>query len=158
MDQVVLPGSKVIKVTGILMMISGALSAPANLMSKATVSAVAILLSGFNAELESAVKRIGSIYTFLILLSLLVLAVGIAATVQAGKPVNPLPLVTMCLSVTVISVVLNVMLAVAANAFAEAAGTPISSIGSLIVGVISSAVLPTLCVVGCFQKKKALSE
>ncbi len=159
MNEQIIPGSKMMKVTGILMIISGALSIISSLVVKAATTLMLLLSAAYEpgGDLEKASGRINSAYTIFILLGIVVLAVGIIATVQAKKPVNPIAVIVLCALVVILAIVANIVLGTGVSAATAAGVEGLNPVTSILISIISSAVLPILCIVGSLKKKKALN-
>lgn len=151
-----LPGSKMIKVVGILMIVFGAIGTVTGLIGFAGLQVLKTLASQV-PEIEGIMGSYNLAMIISLVSSIVLLICGIMGAVNVKKPVKAsVPMIFAVISLALV-LIGNIMSMVLSNQLYAALNMPHSS-GMTILSLLLGAVMPVLMIVGCMQKNKALGN
>lgn len=151
-----LPGSKMIKVIGILMIVFGAIGTVAGFIAFAGLQVLKALASQV-PDLEGIMGSYNLALIISLISAIVLLVCGIMGAVNAKKPVKasgPMIFAVISLALVLIG---NIMSMVLSNQLYASLNMPHAS-GSTVFSLLLGAVMPVLMIVGCIQKNKALNN
>lgn len=151
------PGTGLMKVSGILMIIFGALGFIFSLVGRAAIAVLEMVVSqATDQSVVDAFSKYSLASTLSIVLGLLTLVTGILAVVLCRKLAKGMPALIFSVLVIVLLVVTNFINMSAVNTLNEALQTGLNSFGfSAILSLLSGIVLPLLVIIGVMKNKKA---
>lgn len=159
-NQGVIPGAKMMKTAGIIMIVFSALGFIFALITKGAYATYNLLISSLGevaSEAETLFGQLNTLSTINLILVALSLVIAIMATVQANKPKSPMAVVIPAIIYCVLMTAVNIGSIVVANNFYAAIDYPGAVSGTTYISLITSVILPILIIVGGFKKKKALN-
>ena len=156
------PGTTLMKVPGILMIIFSAIGLIMTLVVRGFLALAGAVVER-HSEISRAVGSIGNAYTLAIIASLLTVAAGIVAIASARKLGRAMPAIVLSGLVIVLSIVQTVMFVGATQRLVEAirqipdATLEVPGFGAgNIIGLLASLVLPVLVVIGGLKNNRVI--
>ncbi len=167
------PGTTLMKVSGILMIVFGAIALITQMIATAGMTLISAGIGAFSSEIESAelttfsalIDSMGNSYLFATIAAVITIIAGILALVFARKLGKGMVVVIFCVLAIIMTLVSNITFFSNAGKITELLAQSNDLQGletsfkfgfSNILSILASMVLPILAIVGYFKNKKAV--